>query len=75
MRRRLVSASPGIFNLVGDWAVHMPFFYLPVFYCVREAATRPELGASAVSSGLANYRENAARPDRVRITQREPRYR
>jgi len=41
-----------------DWAVHMPFFYLPVFYCVREVATKPELGADAIPSGIACWREN-----------------
>lgn len=41
-----------------DWAFHMPFLYLPVFYCVREVATRPELGADAIPSGFERYKAN-----------------
>lgn len=31
---------------------------LPVFYCVREVATKPELGADAIPSGITCWREN-----------------
>lgn len=32
--------------------------YLPIFYCVREVATKPELGTDAIGSGLACWKEN-----------------
>lgn len=40
-----------------DVFVHMPFFYLPTFYTIRELAFRPDTPSKVLANAWAHYRE------------------
>lgn len=45
-------------GMVFDQAVHMPFMYLPIFYCIRELGESRQSVPSAIEKGMTHWCNN-----------------
>jgi len=58
---------PAFKAMAFDQALHMPFMYLPVFYCIRELGEASGSLSAAVNKGMEAWRSNVASDTKVQL--------